>query len=185
MHSVLLLLHSLISPRFYCIDHHKQLFSLSVRLLYWPNHSGYNWCCTHIPLLWVFRIHDRIDLLYIRFNVCWTIVFGVICIMKVASPVEEIFGVQNVFRCAILNTLDWVTVDSGDSADVQYCILSSREVLCRQCLWQRWSFWQFKCSRTIMLKVRLWGFDDLFSVQNVSYGGHLLVLGARFLLGST
>jgi len=59
------------------------------------------------------------------------------------------------------------------------------EVLCRQRWWQRRSFWQFECSRTIMLKEWPQCFYNLFRVWNVSHGSHLHVLSVRFFLGST
>jgi len=72
-----------------------------------------------------------------------------------------------------------------DVANVQYLCSSSREVLCRQSWWQRWSFWQFKCSRTIMLEVWPGCFDNLFGIGNVSNCCHLLGSSARFILWST
>ena len=59
---------------------------------------------------------------------------------------------------------------------------SCREVHCGQSLWQRWSFWQFKCSHIIMWKESPGCIDDLFRVQKSSYGCHLLVSSPRFLL---
>jgi len=76
-------------------------------------------------------------------------------------------------------------VDSSDLAGIWYLSSSSREVLCRQSWWQMWSFWRFKCSRTIMLKEWPECSDDLFGVRNVSHGCHPLVVSATFLLGST
>ena len=75
-------------------------------------------------------------------------------------------------------------VDSPDSADIQDLSSFSKEVVCRQSWWQRWSFWQFECSRTIMLKKWPGCYDDLFRVWNVSYSGHLLDMRAGFGLGS-
>jgi len=75
-----------------------------------------------------------------------------------------------------------MTVDSSDWLDIQYMTSSSRGVLCRQTCWKRWSFWQCKCSCTIMLKIWPGWFDDFFGIWNVSYGRHLVVFSARFLL---
>ena len=49
---------------------------------------------------------------------------------------------------------------------------------------QRRSFWKFGCSCTIRLKECPGYFDNLFRVQNVSHGSRLLILSARFFLGS-
>ena len=185
MHSVLLFLHSLIPPRFVYIDRHWDLFSLVLWLPCRPNQSGIIWRGAHIPLCWAAQNLDAIALFYIRFNVCPAIVFAVISIIKVPIPVKPIFSLQNAFSCAMLIALDWMTVDSSDSEDIQYLSSSSREVLCRQRWWQWRSFWQYKCSRTIMLKEWPGCIDDPFHVRKVSHSGLLLVLSARFLLGST
>jgi len=118
MHSILLCLQSFISPRFYCIDHHQHLFSLSLQLWCWPNQSRNSSRGTCILLVWVFRIVDAIVLLVIRFIVCCTIVFAVIWIIQVAIPVKLIFSVRNPFWCANLITFYRMTVDSPDSADI-------------------------------------------------------------------
>jgi len=55
-HSVLHFLHSFVSPRFYCIDRHQHHCRLFVGVAYWPNQSGNNCRCTHILLLYTFRI---------------------------------------------------------------------------------------------------------------------------------
>jgi len=127
--------------------------------------------------------------LYIGFNVCLPIIFAVIWIIQVviriiqvAIPVKPIFSVRNSFRCTILITFGWMTVDFLYLENIYYLSLSSREILCRQSLWQRRSFWQFKCCRTILLKEWPGCFDDLFSTWNASYSCQLLVLCARFLL---
>ena len=93
-------------------------------------------------------------------------------------------GVRNASGCDNLITFDLMTVDSFHPADILYLSLSSREVLCRQSSWQRWSFQQFKCSHSLMLEEWPGCFDKLFSVRNVSCGCHLLVLSARFILCS-
>jgi len=62
--------------------------------------------------------------------------------------------------------------------------MSSREVIGSLSWWQCWSFWQFKCSRTTMLKIWPECFDDLFGMWNESYGCHLVVMSARLLLCS-
>jgi len=77
-HSVLLFLHSLIPPRFDCIDRHEHLFSLSLWLLCRPNRLGNLSHSAHIRLLWSFRMLSDIIFLYIRVNVCHAIVFAVI-----------------------------------------------------------------------------------------------------------
>jgi len=86
-HSVLHFLHSLIPPCFYCINHHQDLFGLSIWLSCWPNHSGHIWGGSHIPLLWAIQILDAIALLNIRFNICHAIVFAVNSIIQVAIVV--------------------------------------------------------------------------------------------------
>jgi len=183
-HSVVLFLHFLIQPDVNCIDRHQHLFSLTVWLAWTPNQSRNIWYGAHIPLFRAFWILDTILLLYHRFNVCRAVLFTVIWSIEVPIPVKLDFGVRNAFRYAILITFDWMTVDTSDSVDIQYSSSSSREVHCRQSWWQRRSFWQFKCNHTIMLKEWLGCVDNIFRVRNVSYGGHLLVMSARFLLGS-
>jgi len=59
-----------------------------------------------------------------------------------------------------------MTQNSPNSADISDLSSCSREVLCRQTWWQRWSFWQFKCSRTIMLKEWPESATTLVSVWN-------------------
>jgi len=108
--------------------------------------------CANIPLLRAFRILDAISFLWIRFNVRCAIVFALIRIACVPIPVKPIFSVRNDFGCALLITFDCMTVDSSDLAAIQYLSSSSREVLCRPRWWQRRTFWQCKCSHTIMLK---------------------------------
>ena len=72
----------------------------------------------------------------IRLVVCSAIIFSVIWIIEVAIPVQPIMGVRNAFRCAIIMTFDWMTVDSPDLADIEDLSSSSSEVLCRQSWWQ-------------------------------------------------
>jgi len=184
-HSVLLFLSSCISPRFYSIDRHQHRFSLSLWLPCWQNQSEQIGHVAPILLLWAFRILNASVRLYIRFIVRCAILFAVIWIIQVAIPVRPTIGVRNVFRYAVLVAFDWMTVDSQDLADIQDLSSSCREVLCRQSWWQRWSFWQFRCSSTIRLKEWRGCFDDLFRVWNLSYSSHLLILRARFLLHST
>ena len=62
---------------------------------------------------------------------------------------------------------------------------SCREVLCRKSWWQRWSFWECKCRRTLEWKVWVGCVDDLFGIWNVSYSSYLLLLCIRFLQCST
>jgi len=152
MHSVLLCVHSHIAPRFNCIDSHRHLFSLPLLLACRPNQSGNIWRGSHIPPLWAFRNLDGIDFPNIRFDVCREIVFAVSWIIQVPIPVKPIVGVQKAFRCTILITFDWMTVDSSDLADIYYLSSSCWEVLCRESWLQRRYFWQFQCSHTIMLK---------------------------------
>jgi len=184
-HSVLHFLHSLIPPHFDCIECQQHHFSLSLWLPYWPNQSGNIWCSTLIPLLRAFRMLDSSVLPNSRFNICCAIVFTDIWIIQVAIPVKPIFVVRNALRWAIRISFDWMTVESSDSADIAYLSSSPREVLWRQSWWQRWSFWQCKCSRTIMLKEWPGCFGDLFRFRTVSYGCHLLILSVRLLLCST
>jgi len=122
-------------------------FSLALWLRCWRNQYRNIWCGTHITLLWAFRILDATVSPYIRFKFCLTFVIAVNWIIQVAIPVEPMSGVWNTFRCAILTALDWMTVHSCHLPDIQYFSLSSRQIICRQSWWQRWSFWQFKCSR--------------------------------------
>jgi hypothetical protein len=89
------------------------------------------------------------------------------------------------FMFAILITFNWMTVDADDSADIHCLNSSSREVYWKQNLWHRWSFWQFECTCTIMLKEWTECCDDLFCVPNVSYGCCMLALSTRLLLCST
>jgi len=58
---------------------------------------------------------------------------------------------------------------------------SSREVVCRQSFWLRWSLWQFKCSCTIMLEIWPGCFDDLFGIWIVSLASGMRVSIRRFL----
>jgi len=81
-------------------------------------------------------------------------------------------------------TFGRMAVDSFESAEVEYLSLSSRQVLCRQSWWQMWYFWQCECSRTIMMNVWPGCLDDFFDIWNVSYGCHLHVMSAGFLLCS-
>jgi len=143
------------------------------------------WRGAHIQLLLAIRMVDAIVVLYIIVIVRSAILFAGSWIIQVTMPVSPIFSVRNAFWCTILGTLDWMTVDSPNMADIQFLSSSSREVLCRQSWWQRWSFWQFKCSHTIMLEEWIGCLDDLFRVWNVSYGGHLLVLSVWILLCNT
>ena len=106
-------------------------------------------------------------------------------IIKVPIQVKPIFRFRNDLSCAILITFDGTMVDSSDSPDIQYLSSSPREVGCSQRWLQRRSFWQLKCSRTIMMKELPRCFDHLFRVRNVSHSSHLLVMSAGFLLGST
>jgi len=183
--SVQLFLISLIPPCFNCIDSHQPRFSLSHWPLCWPNQSRNIWCGTHNPMLWAFRSLDVFASLFNGFIVCLIVVFTLFWIIQLTIPVQPIVGIGNTFRCAILVTFSCLIVDSSESANIQYLSSSSREVMCRQSWWQRWSFWQWICSRTSMLNIWQWCFDDLFGIWNAFYGCHLLVLSLRFYLCST
>jgi len=181
-HSVRHFLRSHIPPLVNCIDCQQHHSSMSLWVPCWPNPSGNIWHGTPIPLLWAFRILDAIVLLYIRFNIYLAIIFAVIWIIQVAIPVKPIFSIWNVFRCTILISFHKGTVESSDLVGIYYSSSSPREVLCRHSWLLQWSHWQFKCSRTFMVKEWPGWYDDPFSVWNVSYGCHLLVLIGWFLL---
>jgi hypothetical protein len=51
-------------------------------------------------------------------NVCRRIMFPVIWIIPVISPVWPILGVWNTFRCAIRITFNWIMVACSESADI-------------------------------------------------------------------
>jgi len=184
-HPVLLFLPSIISPRFNCIDHHQHLLRFSIWLPCQPNQAGRVGRSAHILLLRAFRIFDAIVVLYIGFLDHIVILFTVVWIIQVTIPAKPIFDVRNAFRCVIIVAFDWTTVDPSNGPDIYHSSSSSRVVICRASWWQRWSFWQFKCSHTMRLKEWPECFDDLFCVRNVSSGCHMLVFSARFLLGST
>jgi len=183
-HSAQLFLNSLIPPRFYCIDHDQYLFGLSSWPPCRPNESGNNLCGTHIPLCWAFRILDAIVWLYVRFNVCLSIIFALIWIIQVAIPYMPIFSYRNGFRCVVFIGFDSMTVNSSYSEDIQYFSLFSKVVLCRYSWWQRRSFWQFKYSSTIMLKKLPGDYEGLIHLWNVSHGCHLLVSSVTSCLWS-
>ena len=79
--SVILCLHSLISLRFDCIDHHQHFFIPSSCLPCRPNQSRIIWRSAQILLCWVFGNLDALVLLYIGFNIRRTIILAVICII--------------------------------------------------------------------------------------------------------
>jgi len=185
MHCAQQFFHSLIPSCFHCIERHQDIFSLSLRLSCRLNQSGKIWRSDHLTLLWALRILNTIVLLYIRFNNRRAIVLAVILIILIPISLKRIFGVRNSFSCAIIITLDWMTVDSPYKVNTKYLNSSSRVVLCGLRLWQRWSFWQCDCSLTIMLKEWTGCVDNLLHVRNVFYGGHLLVSSMRFHLCST
>ena len=172
---VLLFLASLIPPCFHCTGSHQPLFSLLHWLPCWPNESRNIRCRTHNVVLQFFRSFHATAWHYVTFIFSLTVVFALIWIIQITIPVKAIFGSRNAFRRAILNTFGWMTADSSVSAYVQYLRSTSRDVLCRQSWWQRWSFWQLKYSRTIMLEVWAGCFDDLLGIGNVSYSCYLLV----------
>jgi len=172
-------------PHFHYIDRQQCCFNLVLCSSYSPNQSRNSWCRTHIPHhrgFWILTAGIQIQ---IRFIVSIPVIFAGGWIMQVPIPVKPIFGVWNAFGWAILINLSWIAVDSFDLADIQYLTSSTREVLCRQSWWHRWFFRQFKCSRTIMMKVSPGCFDDLFSIWNLSYGSTLFIMSARFLLCSS
>ena len=67
--------------------------------------------------------------LFITFVVYFPVLFGHIFIIQVTITVKPISSVGNAVRCTILTTFGWMTVESLDSADIQYLWLFSREVL--------------------------------------------------------
>jgi len=180
-HSVLFCFVPLIPARFHRIIRHQHVFHHFFRPACWQHQSGNIKCGRHIRLLWGFRILDAILHLSVEFCVSLPAVFAGIWITEVTIPVGLIFLVRNAFICTVQITFGWMVVDSFDSVDITYVSSSSREVLCSQSWWQWWSFWLFTCRHTIMLEVWPGCFDDLFSIWNISYGCHLLLLGARFL----
>jgi len=151
-HSVLLFLVPLIPRCYHYIDRHQRLFSLLLRLLYRPNQSQNIWSSTHIPLLRGSWNLTAVVQFHIWFIVCLPVVFAVVWIILVPSPVKPIFGVWNAFGWTILVTSRKTAVDLFELADIQYCSSSSREFLCRHSWWNRWFFRQFKCSRTMSWK---------------------------------
>jgi len=77
-----------------------------------------------------------------------------------------------------------LTQSETQSGGPEPLLTLSREVLCRETSCQKWSRWQFKCSRSIIFKESLGWFDDIFHVQNVSYCCHLHISSSRFCLHS-
>jgi len=80
------------------------------------------------------------------------------------------------------------STDEGYRSTWEVCVRLPDRITycwCRHSRWQRRSFSQLKCSRTIMLKEWPGCFEDLCHVQNVSHGGLLLVSSTRFPLGDT
>jgi len=117
--------------------------------------------------------------------VCLPVVITQVSIIHVAIPVKRMFGARNAFMCTILITFSLTTVNLYDLVTIEYFISSCTELDIIQNGQQRWSFWRFKCSYTIMLNVWPACFDDLFSIGNVSNSCHLRVSGVWFLLYST
>ena len=184
MNYIQLFVQSIISPRFYGVDRQQHLVSLCLWFPCWHNQSGISWRWTQMLLLLEFRILDAIVVLYIWFIDRCAIVFAVVWIFQVASPVKLIFCFRNSFRRATIAVFDSMTMDSPDLAEIYDLSSYTWQVLCSQSWWQRWSFWQCKCSRTIRLKQWPGCYDDLFHAPNVSKSFHLLILSARFLLCS-
>ena len=180
-HSVLRLSVSPDPPCFGSIDHHQPLFRLFHWPPSWPNQSGHIWCGTHIPLRRAFRFLKLIVVLYIWFIVSLTVVFAPIWIIETTGPVEPIISAGNALGCTVVITFDLMKVNSPYSANIQYLGSSFSEFLCSQSLWQWWSFRQFKCSHTIMLKEWPGCFDAFLRIWNLSYGCHLFVWSAWFL----
>jgi hypothetical protein len=52
----------------------------------------------------------------------------------VAIPIKLILSVGDAFRCSLPISFDWMMDYSSDSADTEYLMSFSREVLCRQTL---------------------------------------------------
>jgi len=181
-HSVLLFVQPLLPVHFYYTNLHQPRFNPFLWLPCSQNQSGNISCGTPILLHSSFGILDAIVFLHVGFIVHLPVVFAVIWIFQVTILVKPLFGFWNAFRCTTIIIFGRMAVDSCDSVDIEYLSSSSREVLCRQSWWHRWSFRHFKYSRTMMLKVWPWCFDDLFSIWNISYSSHWLVLSARFLL---
>lgn len=73
---------------------------------------------THILLGRALWICCAIAYLHRIFNMCHTIIGTDRWIIKVAIPVWAIFGIHNTLRHAALITLNWMTVDYLDSADM-------------------------------------------------------------------
>jgi len=152
-HSALPFLVSFVPRSFHCSDHPQYPFSLLHWPPYWPNQSRNIWCSTHNLVLWAFW--DLIASVQpdIEFVICLPTVIALILIIQVTIPVKPIFCVGNALRFTTVITFHWMIVNWFDMADI-YCLSSSsREILCRASGWQLWSFWQFKCSHTIGLKV--------------------------------
>jgi len=78
-----------------------------------------------------------------------------------------------------------MSVDFLDPPYIQYSSSSSKVVRCRQSCWLRWSFWQWKCCCTIILRVCPGWINDHFSNQNVSNSCHLFGLSTSIFLGRT
>jgi len=125
-------------------------FEPVIRLSCWSNWSWDISCSTHIPLLWGFWILIAVVTLWVGFIVCQPVVLAVMLIIWVHIPVKLIVGIGSAFSRTVLTTFRWMEVNSSSLAYIQSLSSSCREVLCTQTLWHRWSFWQFKCSGTIM-----------------------------------
>jgi len=167
-HSALVFPFPLIPPCVDCTGCHQQLFSLRLWPQYWVNQSGNIRWRTHIPLLQGHWTVDAIVEHHVRFIVCLPVIVAVISIIQVTIAVKPIFGVRNGFRCTMFITFCWIVVNAVGLAHIQYMSSSSREVLCSQNWWHRWSSWQCKCSWTMMLKVRLRCLEDPISIRDVS-----------------
>jgi len=98
--------------------------------------------------------------------------------------VQPILRSQNVCRGTVVITFSWMTVDSLYAAEIKYLSSTSMEVLPNQCWWHRWFLHQLECSHTSMLKVWPGCIYNLFSIRNIFFSCHLLVLNARVILCS-
>jgi len=168
MDSVLPVLHSIIPPRFDCIDCHQHFLGLAGWLPGRLNQSGTIWRSAHILVLWAFRILNAIVLLYFRFSVCCAIVFAVTWIIKVAIPVKPSFSIRYGFWGAMLIMFDWMTIDSRHSANTQCLSRYTTVDLCRRSCSQRTIFSRFK--RSCIIKLQKWpGCCEDYSVSELYF----------------
>lgn len=103
---------SCVSPRCECIDGYQYIFSLSVALPCWLNHSLNTSPGSHILLLWAFLILHSIVEQYIGFIVCRAIILADIWIIQVTMPVSPTVFIQNHCGWTIVGTFDWMRMFS-------------------------------------------------------------------------